>query len=86
MSCRDSRILPAITNRGEGRSGNLEGGFAMGSAHPSARQHENYTAPSPRGDANSQMDVSALIAENAQLRELVIQLSRIVIKNVADRK
>jgi len=32
------------------------------------------------------MDVSALIEENAQLRELVIQLSRMVIKNVADRK
>jgi hypothetical protein len=58
----------------------------MRSAQPSSRQHENYTTRSPRRDDNGQMDVSALIEENAQLRELVIQLSRMVIKNVADRK
>ncbi len=58
----------------------------MGSAHPSPRQHENYTTRSPRRDNNGHMDVTALVEENAQLRELVIQLSRIVIKNVAERK
>ena len=58
----------------------------MGSVHPSARQHENYPTRPPRRDNNGHMDVSALIEENAQLRELVIQLSRIVIKNVAERK
>jgi hypothetical protein len=58
----------------------------MGSAHPSPRHHENYSTRSQRRDDNGHVDVSALVEENAQLRELVIQLSRIVIKNVADRK
>jgi len=58
----------------------------MGSAHPPPRQHENYTARSPRRDNKGHLDVSALVEENVQLRELVIQLSRIVIRNVADRK
>ena len=31
-------------------------------------------------------EISALIEENTQLRELVIHLSKLVIKNVVDRK
>jgi hypothetical protein len=32
------------------------------------------------------MDLDALRAENRQLRELVVQLSEIVVRNVLDRK
>ena len=58
----------------------------MGSAHPPIRQRENYATPSPRGNGDGRTDINALIEENVQLRELVIQLSKIVVKNVADRK
>ncbi len=40
--------------------------------------------PIPRDDEHT--DINALIEENACLRELVIQLSKLVIKNVVDRK
>jgi hypothetical protein len=56
----------------------------MGSAHPSLRQHQRHVEP--RQDGHAEVDVEALIEENAQLRELVIQLSKLVIKNVVDRK
>jgi hypothetical protein len=35
---------------------------------------------------NEQIDRDALLKENAELRELVIQLSKLVIKNIVDRK
>jgi hypothetical protein len=54
----------------------------MGHAHPSAHRHERSTnLPPLRRDGEA-----ALIEENAQLRELVIYLSKLVIKNVVDRK
>ena len=65
---------------------NLKAGFAMGTAHSRPRQHERDLNHPPRQDANGKIDVNALIEENAQLRELVIQLSKLVIKNVVDKK
>ena len=56
----------------------------MGSAHPS-RIHERHASPPPRHD-DERVDIGALVEENSQLRELVIQLSKLVIKNVVDRK
>jgi len=61
----------------------------MGGLHPTPRSRERRVkrslASSHRGD-DDQHDVSALIEENARLRELVIQLSKLVIRNVVDRK
>jgi hypothetical protein len=42
-------------------------------------------SPPRRPDVNSP-DLDAVIAENKQLRELVVQLSEIVVRNVLDRK
>jgi hypothetical protein len=42
-------------------------------------------SPPPRGDVNCP-DLDAIIAENKQLRELVVQLSEIVVRNVLERK
>jgi hypothetical protein len=40
----------------------------------------------PLGRDDEHLDIHAILEENAQLRELVIQLSKIVIKNVVDGK
>jgi hypothetical protein len=59
---------------------------AVGQAHTSTRHHErNANLPPIRRDID-QLDVHALLQENTQLRELVIQLSKLVIKNVVDHK
>jgi hypothetical protein len=55
----------------------------MGRAH-STPQSQSVRPPPIRD--NESVDVEALIAENAQLRELVIHLSKLVIKNVVDQK
>jgi len=61
----------------------------MASMHPSPHRHEHHAKASlvslPQGDAEFH-NVTALIEENAQLRELVIQLTKLVLKNVVDRK
>ena len=58
----------------------------MGTARPALPQSENCGAqPLPWND-NDRINVSALIEENTRLRELVIQLSKLVIKNVIDKK
>ena len=61
----------------------------MARAHSSPHRHEVHAkAPHvslPQSD-DEPYDVSALIEENAQLRELVIQLSKLVLKNVVERK
>jgi hypothetical protein len=46
------------------------------------RDRKNVSAPR---DA-SYPDLDAIIEENKQLRELVVQLSEIVVRNVLDRK
>ena len=58
----------------------------MGSLRPpNARRDRARDSLAPRSDLNH-MDLDALRAENRQLRELVVQLSEIVVRNVLDRK
>jgi hypothetical protein len=47
------------------------------------RQHD---LPPSFGTAMRQIDLTTLLEENKQLRELVIQLSKMVIKNAVDHK
>jgi len=58
----------------------------MGQAHPQPRDNERHPGLSPLRHDVEQIDIHALQEENAQLRELVIQLSKLVIKNVVDHK
>ena len=61
----------------------------MGHARPLARHHDRHDDSSLlQGEAGRKdhLELNALRDENAQLRELVIQLSKLVIKNVVDRK
>jgi hypothetical protein len=48
--------------------------------------HERNGKVSPLWRDIDEPDVHALIEENARLRKLVIQLSKLVIKNVMDRR
>lgn len=53
----------------------------MGRAHPPQRSR-----PPPDDQHDSeQPDIRALIEENARLKQLVIQLSRLILKNVVGR-
>ena len=56
--------------------------IAMGSIRPDIDSRRGGAAPIHQSDD----DLDALREENKQLRELVIQLSKLVIRNVADRK
>ena len=57
----------------------------MESMHqPNARRDRARDRSSPRPDIN-RIDLDALRAENKQLRELVVQLSEIVVRRVLDR-
>jgi hypothetical protein len=47
---------------------------------------QDLPAPDPIKLHNDRAELDALREENAQLRELVIQLSKLVIKNVVDQK
>jgi hypothetical protein len=58
----------------------------MGNTHPRPRHHAPSPTLQPHRHDEDHVDVPALIEENAQLRELVIQLSKLVIKNVVDKK
>ena len=58
----------------------------MGHIHPTVTNPRRHALPPPFRHENKYVDVPALIEENAQLRELVIQLSKLVIKNVVDHK
>jgi hypothetical protein len=58
----------------------------MGSLHsPNAHRAAQIDSRSGSAHANC-FDVDALREENKQLRELIVQLSEIVIKSVLDRK
>jgi hypothetical protein len=60
----------------------------MGSAQPLPRKHErphDHGASSHQRDNNDRPDIDALLKENARLKELVIKLSGLVLKNVVDR-
>jgi hypothetical protein len=54
----------------------------MGQAHPTARNNESKANLATRRHEIEKPDTQALQKENAQLRELVVQLSKIVIKVV----
>jgi hypothetical protein len=57
----------------------------MESLHPpNARRDRARDSFAPRSDTN--LDLDMLRAENQQLRELVVQLSEIIVRNVLDRK
>jgi hypothetical protein len=61
------------------------GGAAMASVHaPNGRRDGGIDTPSPR--PQDHFDLDALREENKQLRELVVQLSEIVVRNVLERK
>jgi hypothetical protein len=57
----------------------------MASAHPPPYRHDRDpgSPPPPREDDPG---VKSLRKENARLRDLVVQLSRLVIKTIVDRK
>jgi hypothetical protein len=56
----------------------------MGNLHlPSDHRDNLIGSPAPRP---RHFDVDALVRENKQLRELVVQLSEIVVKNVLNRQ
>jgi len=58
----------------------------MGQAHPSARQDESKANLPPLPTNSEKRDTQTLQQENAQLRELVVQLSKIVVKVVIDHE
>ena len=56
----------------------------MASTYPPPLRHDrDPDSPPRRGDDG---DVQSLRKENARLRDLVVQLSRLVIKTIVDRK
>jgi hypothetical protein len=58
----------------------------MGSMNlPNFNRDRQRVSPPRRADVNC-LDLDALLEENKQLRELVVQLSEIVVRNVLDRK
>ena len=57
----------------------------MASAHPITRSDHRGGNSTPNHRAVEELDADALREENKQLRELVIQLSKLVIRNVVDR-
>ncbi|MES2750194.1 MAG: hypothetical protein V4661_02375 [Pseudomonadota bacterium] len=56
----------------------------MASARPPPRPHENDTG-FPFRHRGEDIDIDDLLEENARLRKLVVQLSRLVLKNIVDR-
>ena len=60
-----------------------------GPSRPLARHHDRHDDNPPlqnETERKDRLELDALRDESAQLRELVIQLSKLVIKNVVDRK
>lgn len=58
----------------------------MGQAPPQLRHRERDINSSPPRRDIDEADVRALQEENAELRRLVIQLSKLVVKNVMDHR
>ena len=56
----------------------------MGSAYPPPRMPDHPDRPAVRHDDDP--DLQSLRQENARLRELVVRLSSLVIKTIADQK
>jgi hypothetical protein len=58
----------------------------MASAHPPPYRPDRPPGPPPAPRDDDDPDVPSLLKENARLRDLVVQLSRLVIKRVVERK
>jgi hypothetical protein len=56
----------------------------MASAHPPSHKSDRSSGSPPRCDDDP--DLQLLLSENTRLRELVVQLSRLVIRNAVDQK
>jgi hypothetical protein len=62
------------------------GGLAVASVHlPNVHRDRQRVSPPTRPDVNH-LDLDAILEENKQLRELVVQLSEIVVRTVLDRR
>ena len=57
----------------------------MGPAHRPPRRNKHNTDPPPLRRDITEADVRALQEKNAELRELVVQLSTLAIKGLLDR-
>lgn len=61
----------------------------MGNAYPATNGKQRSSASSVREDAawdDNDIERVSLVEENARLRELVVKLSDIVLRNVVERK
>ena len=58
----------------------------MGQVHPPARYRDKIDRDLPHASDSGHKDLDDLREENAQLRTLVIQLSKLVIRNIVERK
>lgn len=78
--------LAAVASMRLGETAGKEGRLALRQAHPRPRHHEHDNNPPPLRSDIDEADVRALQEENAELRRLVIQLSKLVVKNVLDHR
>jgi len=67
-------------------TGNRERKRSMESVHSASGRREGQNDSLSARPHASHFDLDALREENKQLKELVVQLSEIVVKNVLDRK
>jgi hypothetical protein len=76
------QLLPRGWDTIAGKYGRLR----MGQAPPQLRHRERANDPPPLRRDIDEAEIRALQEENAELRRLVIQLSKLVIKNVMDQR
>jgi hypothetical protein len=62
------------------------GGSAVASVHLPHIHRDRQRVSAPTRPDVKYPDLDAILEENKQLRELVVQLSEIVVRNVLDRK
>jgi hypothetical protein len=62
------------------------GGSAVASAHPPNVNCDRQRVSPPARPGVNDPNLDAILEENKQLRELVVQLSEIVVRSVLDRK
>jgi hypothetical protein len=58
----------------------------MASTHPPNIHRDQQLVSSPRRPDVNCLDLDAILEENKELRKLVVQLSKIIVRNVLDRK
>ena len=83
-----TRTQPSLRPRlGSGEF--VPGMSVMGNAYPATNGKQRSSASSVREDAawdDDDIERVSLVEENARLRELVVKLSDIVLRNVVERK